>query len=124
MFVYYNPNPDNRDTTDCVIRALSKALNRSWDDTYTLVTLKGLELHDMPDKNHVWSAVLKDNGFRRKIIPDTCPDCYSVRQFCLDNPYGLYVICLEGHVVTAIDGDYFDTWDSGDRVPLFYWEKR
>ena len=124
MFVYYNPNPDKKDTSDCIIRALSKVLDQSWEDTYSQVTYAGLILHDMPEKNYVWSKVLKNHGYRRYIIPDRCPDCYSVREFCLDNPKGRYILCLDGHVVAAIDGNYYDTWDSGDGIPLFYWEKR
>ena len=27
---FFNPNPQNRETGDCVIRALSKATDRSW----------------------------------------------------------------------------------------------
>ena len=124
MFIYYNPNPDLRDTSDCVIRALTKVLGLTWDEVYIKVTFKGLVLHDMPELNHVWSAVLRDHGFTRHIIPNTCPVCYTVREFCMDNPVGRYVVCLDGHVVACIDGDYYDAWDSGDGVPIFYWEKR
>ena len=33
MYEFYNPNPLSKSVGDCVIRALSKALNKSWDDT-------------------------------------------------------------------------------------------
>lgn len=123
LFTYYNPNPDGKNTSDCVIRALSKALNQTWDDTYTEVSYEGLVLHDMPDKNYVWSDVLKRHGFKKYVIPNTCPACYSVKQFCADNPVGTFVLCLDGHVVTCQNGNYFDTWDSGDGVPIYYWKK-
>ena len=32
-FKYYNANPKNRKTGDCVIRAISKATGMSWDET-------------------------------------------------------------------------------------------
>ena len=124
LFVYYNPNPDRKNTTDCTIRALTKALDLTWDEVYAKVSFAGLVLHDMPDKNYVWSKVLKDNGFRRYIIPDTCPDCYTVRDFCVDHRSGTYVLCLDGHVVAVKDGDHYDAWDSGDGVPIFYWERK
>lgn len=34
MFEYYNPNPDGSDNNNCVIRTLTKILNKSWEDVY------------------------------------------------------------------------------------------
>ena len=35
MYSYFNPNPiKNKRVGDCVIRAISKALNQSWEETY------------------------------------------------------------------------------------------
>lgn len=36
---------------------------------------------------------------------------------------GIYVLALQGHVVCVIDGVYYDSWDSGREVPLYYWQK-
>lgn len=55
--------------------------------------------------------------------PNTCPDCYTVADFCADHPRGVYVLALSSHVVCAENGSYFDTWDSGNEIPLFYWAK-
>lgn len=120
---YFNPNPSSNLVGDCVIRALSLALNQDWDTTYLGTTTQGYEFKDMPSSNAVWGAYLRRNGFKRFIIPNECPDCYTIKDFCTDNPHGLYVLATGTHVVTAIDGDYFDTWDSGREVPIFYWKK-
>lgn len=121
---FYNPNPYNKLVGDCVIRAICKALNKDWDDTYISIMLKAFEIKDMPSANYVWSSYLIDNGFKKYTIPDTCPDCYSIKDFCRDYTVGTYILATGTHVVTAIDGDYFDTWDSGDEVPLYYFERR
>mgnify|MGYP007038282472 FL=1 len=63
-------------------------------------------------------------GYTMKPIPDTCPDCYTVREFCKDHPMGTYVLGTGSHVVAVRDGNYFDTWNSGDEVPIIYWRKR
>jgi len=34
-----------------------------------------------------------------------------------------HILALSGHVVCVMDGDYYDTWDSGGEVPLYYWRK-
>lgn len=78
---------------------------------------------DMPSGNSVWGAYLKQKGFRRYIIPDTCPDCYTVADFASDHPEGTYILALSDHVVAVKGGDYWDTWDSGNEVPIYYWKK-
>lgn len=123
MFVYYNPNPEWILVGDCVVRALSKLLCRSWLDIYTGICAQGAIMHDMPSSNRVWGGYLRRMGFVKEMLPNTCPDCYTVRDFCLDHPYGKYVLMLDGHVVAVEDGNYYDTWDSGDETPMFYWRK-
>lgn len=124
MYRRYNANPDRKQVGDCVIRAVSAALGQDWETTYAEIALEGYQLCDMPSANHVWGAYLRRKGFTRNIIPDECPDCYSVADFCRDHPNGTYILSLQGHVVAAIDGDYFDTWDSGSRIPLYYWKRK
>lgn len=34
---------------------------------------------------------------------------------------GTYILALSGHVVTVVDGDWYDTWDSGGEIPIYYW---
>ena len=123
MYQYLNLNPGHWDTGDCTIRAISLLLNQSWERTYLMVCLQGFLMYKMPATNEVWSAYLYGFGYRRRAIRDTCPDCYTVKDFCRDFPYGSYLLALNGHVVTVIDGDYYDTWDSGNETVLYYWSK-
>lgn len=123
MFVFCNPNPEKSLVGDCVIRAVSIALNQDWQTTYLGVTVKGFELYDMPSSNNVWGAYLEEKGFERLSIPNTCPNCYTIKDFCKDNPKGIYIIGTGSHAVAIIDGNYYDTWDSGDEVPIYFFER-
>lgn len=123
-YVYHNSNPDGKIVGDCVIRAISLATGKTWSDTYIDISEKGLSMHDMPSSNYVWSSYLKDLGFRRQIIPDTCPDCYTIREFTYEHPYGIFILGTGSHVVTVIDGNYYDIWDCGDEVPIYYFQRR
>jgi len=123
MFRYYNPNPASARVGDCSIRAVAKALNIDWEKAYTLIAANGYQMGDVPSSNNVWGSVLRQHNFYREVIPNTCPDCYSVRQFCLDHPIGIYVLGTHNHVVTVVDGDYYDTWDSGDEIPVYFWTR-
>lgn len=122
-YKFYNTNPHNKLVGDCVIRAISFLLNKSWDEAFIGVCAKAFEMKDMPSSNAVWNAYLLDNGFSKNLLPDTCPYCYTVKDFCRDYSRGDYILSLNGHVVAVSHGDYYDTWDSGDEVPLFYWRK-
>lgn len=122
-YVYLNANPDKNKTTDCVIRAVSFALGQSWDTTFIHIAIECLIYHDMPEANYIWASYLKSKGYKRKLIPDTCPNCYTVRDFCMDHPHGTYILGTGSHAVAVRDGDYYDIWDSGDEIPIYYWMK-
>lgn len=122
-YIYYNPNPKGKHVGDCVIRAISFALHQPWIATFIGIVRKGLSMCDMPSSNAVWAAYLRSNGFRAYAIPNSCPDCYTVRDFCMDNPYGCYILATGEHVVAIENGDYYDTWDSGDEIPIYYWKE-
>ena len=124
MYVHLNLNRDNKFVGDCVVRAIAKLLNQSWERTYIDLVIQGYILADMPSSDFVWQAYLKRHGFKRYVIPNTCPDCYTVADFAADHPTGNYLLFVGQHVVTVVDGDYYDSWDSGYRVPIYYFTKQ
>ena len=123
-YVEYNPNPNGRRVGDCAIRAVAKALNIDWEGAYSIITANGFLMGDMPSTNSVWGAALRQRGFYREAIPDTCPDCYTVADFAKDHPEGTYVLGTGGHVVTLKDGDWYDSWDSKDEIPQYVWYRK
>ena len=123
-YIQYNANPSHKNVGDCTVRAISKALQQSWEETYIGLALQGFIMGDMPSANHVWGAYLRAKGFTRRIVPDTCPDCYTVLEFAEEHPHGTYILALSGHVVAVKDGNYYDTWNSGDETPIYYWFRK
>ena len=119
----YNPNPVQRSVGDCAVRAVAAALGVDWETAYALIAENGFLMGDMPSSNSVWGAVLRQNGFSRKTLPNTCPDCYTMEQFAEDHPEGIYVVGTGNHVATIIDGEIWDAWDSSKEVPVYYWQK-
>lgn len=121
MWVQYNPNPAGRNVGDCSIRAVAKALDTDWETAYILVCSNGLAMCDMPNADPVWGSVLRERGFYRKAIPNVCPNCYTIRMFCKDNPEGVFVLGTGHHAVTVVDGDIYDAWDSSNEIPIYVW---
>lgn len=122
MWIEFNINPFGLRVGDCVIRAISKALNQSWEKTYIDLCVQGLMMADLPNSDAVWNAYLRHKAFKRHIIED-CPDCYSVEDFCRDHPKGVYVIGTGSHAVAVVDGNVFDAWNSLRETPVYYFEK-
>ena len=123
-YKYYNPNPLGLSVGDCTIRAISKVIERDWKSTYLCLIVQGYQMYDMPSANRVWSEFLRSQGFVRHTIPDSCPDCYTVREFCSDHPVGTFVLGTGEHVIAVVDGDYYDSWDSGREIPIYYFERQ
>lgn len=124
MYVYYNPNPrDRAEVGDCTVRAVSKAQNISWETAYIDLVMQGYDLGDMPSSNYVMASYLRQKGYTKHLIPDTCPDCYTVRNFANEHPKGIYILGTGTHVVAVLDGNYYDSWDSGDAIPIYYYRK-
>lgn len=124
-YKYYNPNPKNKRVGDCVIRAIAKALDIDWSEAYILAITEGYSQKDMPSSNYVWGLVLKKHGFEKFLIAENndCVDCITAEAFCLLHSHGTYVLGFGSHVATVKDGYIYDSWDSTNEIPLYYWKK-
>lgn len=124
MYKYFNNNPLGRRTVgDCSVRAVSKALGISWDEAHDMLADMSKQMGTIMNDNDVISAVLRMNGFYRENLPCTTRDCYTVREFAMDNPIGTYVVGTGSHVVCIINGNFFDSWNSGDESIMYFWTK-
>lgn len=131
-FILHNENPYGLEVGDCVIRALSLALNHNWFMVHDELSFLSRKMADMPSSNRVWKAYLKELGLKEYYIVNTCPKCLTVEQFCKDHTKGRYIlsaceyekahniIVTGSHVIAVIDGNYYDTIDSGGYIPLSY----
>lgn len=123
LFRYYNPNPYGFSVGDCVIRAISCVLNMDWEETFIKLSIHAFQMGDMPSANYVWGTFLTKYGFKREMLPDRCPECYTIADFAYDHPRGEYILATGQHVIAVIDGYYYDSWDSGMEVPSFYFRR-
>lgn len=116
---YYNPNPFKKKTTDCVIRAIAKAKNISWDNAFDLLVNKGKELKETPTSMIVVEDLFKSNK--------TLPVKYSkngqkyrlkVNEITFK---GTLLVRVAHHVVCYSNGKYFDIFDCGDKSLYKAW---
>lgn len=123
MWEYFQNNPTGRSVGDCAVRAISAALDLTWEQAFVMLAYNGYIMGDLPNADTVWGATLRQNGFVREAIPNTCPECYTAGQFAEDHPDGVYVLGFGGHVATVRDGSLMDSWDSSNEIPIYYWRK-
>lgn len=113
MFLYYNANPLGNQVNDCTVRAISLATGRTWDNTYeelsTFAQAQGMMLDEVRyideyldrkfEKVYGWNEVEK----------------ITVGDFMKQNPHGIYLITMAGHITCGMDGCIYDTFDSRQR---------
>ena len=119
-----NNNPTGRRVGDCSVRAVSVALGVDWETAYAMIAANGFQMGDVMSSDAVFGSVLREHGFYRETIPNSCPMCYTSSDFCKDNPIGTFVLGFGGHVATVKNGKIYDSWDSSNEIPIYVWYKQ
>lgn len=132
-FVFYNQNPHNRFTTDCVIRAISAATRIP----YNQVVMEMAELQcktgfDMSEKVCI-NRYLASKGWAMHKQPRKADGRkYTGKEFCealwrgdlgIENDDRIIANIGGHHVVAIISWQVWDTWDSTGGSIGNYWTK-
>ena len=68
-----------------------------------------------------WTYWLHDRNMEEyKLLKDT----FTAEDFCADNPRGVYVLGFGNHVATVIDGVIYDSWNSSQEIPQYYFYRK
>ena len=124
MWRYFQPNPLKISVGDCTVRALCAATGMDWYTAHKALCDLSADLADMPSADRVFKALLEQFGFSKQRLIDQCPDCFTVSDFAREHPHGIYILGPHEHVVTVINGDWWDAWDSGSTVPSYFFKRR
>lgn len=123
MWRPFNPNPQGLLVGDCTVRAICAATGLDWYAAHDALCALSRDMADMPSADRVWWELLRLKGFDKQHLIDQCPACYTVADFAADHPRGIYVLGPKEHAVAIIGGDWWDTWDSGQTVPGYYFRR-
>ena len=78
----------------------------------------------MPSERRCYEEYLFDNGFAYQGISNRKGSKRpTVESFAKDHKQGNYLVNVANHVVAISDGNYYDTWDSGDCCLYGYYYK-
>lgn len=123
-FVKYNANPFGVKTGDCVIRAISTALNMSWARTYKEMLDVTLETGYAISCKDNYTEYLKRKGFERQKMPKKVNGRrYKLYEFIMEiaKPEGVYVVSIYDHLTVVDKQDIYDLWDCRNKCVLGYW---
>ena len=125
-FEYYNPNPKELRTCDCMIRAFCKALDKDWYEVFDLLN-EIAKKNCMPfNAKEMIDIYAKEFGFNKVRISALKRGERSINpeKFCKDHPTGTYILSMAHHTLCAKDGKY---WDLSPEISIkriySYWEK-
>lgn len=111
----FNPNPKARNIGDCTLRSYCAAFGIDWNKAYDIASKIAKDNASMIQ--YVADKVLidhfkceKDDTYKPK-----AKDRITVNNFAMSHPYGTFILHVRGHQVTVKNGEYWDSWDSGDK---------
>lgn len=115
MYEFYNENPLGIFEDDCVVRSISCATNRSWDQVYDELSDLAQERGTLLDKKDFVRWYLDTNFIRIKNPPYKVVD---VARYFKNN----IVLCtMRGHIVCIKYGIIYDTFNPSDRIVEDVW---
>lgn len=112
----YQPNPDKRNVGDCSLRAYCAAFNMTWTDAFDEASRVARDNSYMMDTHKTCEIVMKNHGyvldqeFKKSKRKDL-----TVNEFAMTHPYGTFLLNTHGHLLCVKNGEYWDSWDSGDK---------
>jgi hypothetical protein len=125
-YKYYQPNTkDVKDEHgDCVIRALTKVLNKTWLEVFDDLVPIARDIQAPINMKCVYETYLKNNGFTYVGVSNKKGSKRpTVNSFAKEHKQGTYYLNVANHCVAVVDGVYYDTWDCGYKSLYGYWVK-
>ncbi len=116
MYEFYNANVHGNFVNDCVVRAISVAECKTWDETYD-------ELSELAQKEGI---LLDDVKFVDKYLDTKYRRvkhyAKTVGEFAEAHPIGTYLVTMPGHITVVINGVLYDIFDCRNRLIWSVWE--
>lgn len=122
-FRYYNANPFDRRTGDCVMRALSLVLQKKWETVCEELFKLSMQTGYSMNSRESIELYLKEKGYEKQKQPRKANGKkYTGSEFARLHPNGRYLLSIGALHITALsDGKITDIWDCSDRCVGNYW---
>lgn len=120
MFVYKNENPKGKKTSDCVVRAITTATGKSYEEVARELLEVSLESGFAPHDKRCYQKYLRSLGFvQKKQMKKDSGKWYSISEMA-----GIIVdgiVHSTKHLTCIKGGNIYDTWNcSRKKAGMFY----
>lgn len=116
MYKFHNANSKGNFVNDCVVRAISVAESKTWDESYDelsdIAQSEGILLDDVRFVENYLDRMYKRVSHYSK----------TVGEFAEEYPKGVYLVTMPGHITVIIDGVVLDVFDCRNRTMWTAWE--
>ena len=119
-FIEYNANPKHLKTGDCVIRAISFALNKDYIETYRELFEIGIEKCELINNELVFEQYLKNLKIKKQITNSRITVETFINNIAEVNK--TYIIDLGKHLTVVIDKVLYDIWNCCNKNIESYFE--
>lgn len=122
IFKEYNAHPRQIKTSDCVVRAISTALQQDYNKTRNELRALGKQLGSSYRTKKVYNAYLNKHGAillrtMSKYDKTRCTGAW----FANARPKGTYILRMAKHITACINGQIYDTWDCSEKMVYCAW---
>lgn len=118
-YQFKNLNPLGKRELDCVCRAISGALEINYYEIQNKLELVGA-LFECDKLCVCCYKFLLDNVFNLERIEEY--KGLTIKEFMRCNPYGVYIIRVEGHLTYCENGILNDTFDCSNEIVDLVWQ--
>lgn len=131
-FRFFNANPKNRITGDCVIRALTVALDEPYETVYRELFEFSIKTKYMLNDKKCYEKWLETKGWIKQPQPRKDDNtkytgkefCEEVKEYSFNYPDRIFAKIGSHHVVAIVEGRIWDTWNSSSGCVGNYWIKK
>lgn len=117
LFTLHNQNPRGEDIDDCVLRSISFAYNKPYDEVH-----KDFEEYNMlPERDGKnWyqmryniATLIAEYGYKEYYDANSFPHDIdeTVADVCRDYPQGTWIVCCPEHLTVVKNGKIYDTFN-------------
>lgn len=136
-FEYYNANPRNKISDDCVVRAICTAMERPYNEVYRELFEYSLKCGYILNDQKCFEKYLESQGWKKQKQPKKVNNTkYTGAEFCkllskdisalgkklIANIGGHHIVCIKSQGALGLFKVY-DIWDSTDGCIGNYWTK-
>lgn len=116
-YIYFNANPQGYHMTDCVIRAISLAMNMPYEEVVYLLS-RNSNYYDCECLNKLCYEKLLDYDFK---LPHYLGNNKLAKDVADDFTNNIVILRMDGHLSCALYGNIYDIFDCSDYEITDFW---